>query len=1473
MAAPLLITEPTLSTSNSNSFQIATPFSYKIVNEGPVPPGFETSAPEYTFTTGGTIGGSGTIQNTTGATYVSRATSNTNVIVTPTNQSYVATMLEGIQYYTTNDDMTGGETFSFTLPVSVYTGTDQSGSGSTTNLSTNGLIEFLSGLTVQFSTQSDTEGDLYIPYLNFSATYKLGSVLSHTYNGNTSSFDVSLSMPGEASISVTSNYGLPFGLGPKFNLYQLYWSLPSSNPPITNLIQAYSDITSYNTGDIVYAFGNFYISTIDGNYNNRPDISFPFWEQYTGSVPYGAWTSNISYAISNIVFVAGRSDIIDERSGEIIRGTETLTYYISLQNNNSNHSPPTSTDWWFEGTVIPPAAPPTFSNWSSNTTYSEGDYAKYSNFNYVALYNHVTSNLIPSTYPDAWALISNAAPVFSIFSPLKITHYPAGFPTLTIGSLTSPQVLPFVRLTNNDYEVIFETLTGFQAAPLSNLVLQIVQDVAGNTIQTTSYPINVTPITITVEPELVSPLSNITYRPFSYVFSIPTDVVNVVLRANALTTSSNLTSFIAYDGSFVGTFTSDVGLITSGITVLELDAVLNGNTIIASNVTSINTVSTNIIALPAIPTGSLNLFKFEPFSYRFETNPDSSGLALRFSRSSSELQSFCALLDEAQTVTFEGVFNVSFSTRLSLVIDLMFGNTIVDTLTILLTVGQARFFPPVANQNFQLFQYENVSNTFGSNPVFLTALPITSIVSVPSLPSGLTFGGSCNSFFIQGTPLFQVAQSNYQVIGSNSNNGRIATVIVSIKVNPQLVRINPSLTTLSGLIVDLPITPIPLTAFQPETIYATEFQYIWSGLPDGFAFQDLNGSNVSNQFAPTDTSLSITLAGAPSLAFANTVAASGSNLYQLRLFGIQTDQTGKQTTGSALFNFSFAETVLINVSNTVLLYQSKPLGTTDVIITAGSFFSSSIISNISADSLPPGLSLVEYTGSTVYRLTGTPTEVNLDGSYTFRATNTNGNSRSITVSIPIYPDIVSFGGTTPANNSSISFIVSRPLTSAKTGYYTTPIVFTATSTSESTPIIYSSSINFASYGLLLNSTTGTLTGIPTISLSNTLIGITSTDALGTIGTTTIQLTILADVFEWPTYQPTYFQNRAITPFQFTMISTLSDRSIQSFSSADLPTGLSISAGGLLTGTPSEFPVGGIGTFTITATTGYSTLSQPYTYSMIEDQLIIIQTNGKDAIQRVFSNVAYQTIQYSSDTLVNSTFSISSLSPEEEPGSISITSGGLVSGDFTNASIGISYSAILTATYNGLTISTTINIIFSELGGFIYIPTDLSELTFTIPKELSFTFFQYVSYSIPVQASGSSDFIYYFTSTVPVGFQFTRDGAGVSASISGIPSTLSDQSIVIYAKTISGYPVSITISFRTLTPFFINPLVGAGAYTALLRNDVLGNAAQNARDNRVFPKVNPLAGPLMAPRAPDVVTPPDCLLNLCKKPCPTCHTMM
>ena len=160
----------------------------------------------------------------------------------------------------------------------------------------------------------------------------------------------------------------------------------------------------------------------------------------------------------------------------------------------------------------------------------------------------------------------------------------------------------------------------------------------------------------------------------------------------------------------------------------------------------------------------------------------------------------------------------------------------------------------------------------------------------------------------------------------------------------------------------------------------------------------------------------------------------------------------------------------------------------------------------------------------------------------------------------------------------------------------------------------------------------------------------------------------------------------------------------------------------------------------------------------------------------------------------------------------------------------------------------------------------------------YTLFQYCPINdIPIsiaEEEAGYDFTYYYSiaSNLPLGMVFTAEPTGRSASITGIPVTYSDRpvSITVYAAN-GPNVISNVISFRILTPNFINPQVGAGAYTSLLKSDVEGNAAQNARDNRVFPTSDPLAGPLMAPRAPDVITQSNCFLGLCKKPCPTCRT--
>ena len=173
---------------------------------------------------------------------------------------------------------------------------------------------------------------------------------------------------------------------------------------------------------------------------------------------------------------------------------------------------------------------------------------------------------------------------------------------------------------------------------------------------------------------------------------------------------------------------------------------------------------------------------------------------------------------------------------------------------------------------------------------------------------------------------------------------------------------------------------------------------------------------------------------------------------------------------------------------------------------------------------------------------------------------------------------------------------------------------------------------------------------------------------------------------------------------------------------------------------------------------------------------------------------------------------------------------------------------------------------------VFIPGNLG-YSFSTPTQSKYILYQYVPYSFDFTVLPFNSFIYYYATNIPIGFSFLLDPTGSKATLTGIsPSNNSTQQVEVYARTATSSAVSFVLSFSTVTPFFINPQSGAGAYTAILRNDVEANAAQNARDHRTFPQVDPLAGPLMAPRAPDVTTPDDCALKLCKKPCPACHSM-
>ena len=1070
-----------------------------------------------------------------------------------------------------------------------------------------------------------------------------------------------------------------------------------------------------------------------------------------------------------------------------------------------------------------------------------------------------------SLYGGVYAITLNAPDVRTVT-----------FPTIVLSENTSPDFLPFIT-GNGTATMTLDAPNGFRYVPTSSLFFRIDAFAGLSNLSNVQSTVTITPVVITVTPALANPLSIFNYVPFNYSFSIPDTVIDVALSSNG--TSSSLIPYITADGS---SFSSGIGFTSALSNALFSLTPVIGNVSVGSSVTSTVSSALSVITMtPNVPSRSLSLFLYEPFSFVFTTNPESIGVSLQFLRSSSQIASYCTLSSNATTLTYSGSYLSTSSSVLSLVVDLMYAGSIVSgsTITILISIGKGRFFPPTSNQNFQLFQYENISTTFGSNPSFITILPIDSIVASPSLPNGLTLVGTdSNTWSMQGTPTLQSTQSNYTIFGSNSSNGRIVSVPISIKVNPQQVRITPSSLSTTGMIVGTMLTPVTFVATEPVVVSRLGFFWTWDALPDGIGFYDMNGNSIPYGYSLSNT---IQLMGTPTLSAATTLAALNQTTSSVRLTGTQQQGGGINVTGSSLLTFSFAETVLFSTVTIPSLYATEDLGYKSVTFTAATYFASgSPITSIVASSLPPGLSLssIVVSGTSPnlrysVTLVGTPTVVDESGtSYAFTATNANGTTRTQSFVIPILPDIVSFT-TAPAENTAYSYIVSKQID---------PIPFSAVSSANKNITAWALSLSTASYGLSLSASSGTtvvLSGTPTNPLAQTSVTITATDSLGTSVVRTILITIANDTFTWPTFAPTFIQNKPIDTYQF-QVTTTSGRQIQSYSATGLPAGVTLSPGGILSGTPTDSTSG---SFTVSATTGFvspPTGSQPFSYTIIPDNVLTLLTVSPTPVP--FTGMSFSianvftAFSYSGFTASNA-IQPDSVSPETDPLTIFTLSNNVLSGTIPF------YQSSFTFTVNGIygsvtsSVTALLTLTESPLSGTLTLSSSPGALVFTQPTQTAYTLYQYCPMpSIPFQVTGGAGYIYYYSlsSNLPIGMTFTTETTGTSSTLTGIPANYTSTPVGVTVYAANGANVTFTsVNFRILAPSFINPQIGAAAFTAMLRSDVEGNAAQNARDNRVFPQVDPLAGPLMAPRAPDVITLSNCFLGLCKKPCPTCRTMM
>ena len=529
------------------------------------------------------------------------------------------------------------------------------------------------------------------------------------------------------------------------------------------------------------------------------------------------------------------------------------------------------------------------------------------------------------------------------------------------------------------------------------------------------------------------------------------------------------------------------------------------------------------------------------------------------------------------------------------------------------TIGPGRFLDgsgqTLSNNSYTFFKNEAITPIRLVAPSFTLSTP----TSVPSLPPGLVFSNvASNIFNIQGTPIVPITNSNYQIIGIQSNGSKIVTTRFNMVVSNERLRVNLSGSPIiANMQIDTPITARVITSIPPAT--GGQVRYTYPALPDGIVVKDSSGVVApfsTTSFIPTDPSYTMIIQGTPTIAAANSFRT------------VNADSNGLQYTVAATrFNplpalsntipltFQFAPTVLFDTPTLAPIYVGVPIDPSKNFFQAFTYFTTpggvSNICNIFSPNLRSDLSLAYVPGSSRANLFGNnPTPAGI-ADYTIRAINSNGVQRDLSVSIAVQDDVVDFISPTPAADTCYTFILSRPLTSLKAGYYSSNIQFKAIAAS-GLPVVLDVSDALTGTGLSLDSN-GIIVGLPSQVTPLTTLTVFA-DASGSPGLATrnIKYSIINDVFTFSDVSSSKFQfieNIPITPFQIP-VQTLSERNVISYSQVGFPSGLSIDPVGIVSGIPtSSSPTAG--NVAITATTGYATGVKDFSYNITPDSIVFV----------------------------------------------------------------------------------------------------------------------------------------------------------------------------------------------------------------------------------------------------------------------------
>jgi hypothetical protein len=591
---------------------------------------------------------------------------------------------------------------------------------------------------------------------------------------------------------------------------------------------------------------------------------------------------------------------------------------------------------------------------------------------------------------------------------------------------------------------------------------------------------------------------------------------------------------------------------------------------------------------PFTATGAIQVYAYEPFTYRFLFPPGNN--FSNFSNTSTNLLGYLTVDATGVNFSSSNGFNsiVSSNANALVIVDNqsnVYSNSVFG--------GAGRFVDTSGNPlPTRIVVYANEAFT----PIpFIPSIamnPATAFTQ-PTLPAAMTFSGSnSNLFVLGGQPAATTAASNYVFVVSNAL-GQVVSANINIQILPERLQLIGGPVDIS-LTVGVPITPVTFTAIPPIASSNLSFTYPTSNLPSGLFFTDSSGTPVSSYpFRPQyPQSNSIILTGTPTIA----TPTLGTQVISNTLIANATSVFSGNLSNSTTLTFRYTETVVFTTPSNNAVFSNAFVGLpiTPIPFSAASYFGSSYVNRIFSPNLRSDLSLNAASGTA--NLTGTPTFAG-SGTFTATAESVSGVTGSIQFTVVSQNDVVTLS---PFVDASLNFIIGRPLSNTLAGYYSSNLTLTATS-SAAQPITFVTT-GFLDGGITVTTsgTTITFSGVPTALVSPMVATVIASDGLLSVSQS-VPFAVLNDVFTWSVVSPTFVQNRVITPVQISA-TTLSGRVVLSYTASGLPSGLTMSRTGLITGTC--FANTG-GSFVVTASTGISSqASPPYVYTVVPDALLV-----------------------------------------------------------------------------------------------------------------------------------------------------------------------------------------------------------------------------------------------------------------------------